>query len=126
MGKPEGNRTQLLKRFVAYYRPHWKLFTLDMLCAFMIAAADLVFPVVSRHIMKDIIPEGNMRFLAIFSGALVLFYLVIALFHYVVNYWGHVVGVRMGYDMRKDLFAHLQTLSFRFYENNRTGHIMSR
>jgi ATP-binding cassette subfamily B protein len=119
-------KTELLKRFTAYYRPHWKLFTLDIFCALMIAAADLVFPVISRHLMKEVIPRGNVRLLVVFTGALVVLYIITSVMHYIVNYWGHVVGVRMEYDMRRDLFSHLQTLSFKFYDDNRTGHLMSR
>jgi ATP-binding cassette subfamily B protein len=119
-------KRQLLRRFSSYYRPHLKLFAIDMLCALLIAAADLIFPVISRRIMKEAVPGGNLRFLVVFAGVLVVLYLITSVLHYIISYWGHVLGVRMEYDMRKDLFAHLQTLSFNFYDNNRTGHLMSR
>ena len=119
-------KRQLLRRFLSYYRPHWELFTIDMLCALFIAAADLMFRVISRRILKEAVPGGNLRFVVVFAGVLVVLYLITSVLHYIINYWGHVLGVRMEYDMRKDLFAHLQTLSFNFYDNNRTGHLMSR
>ncbi len=116
----------MIKRFITYYRPHMKLFILDLVCAFSIAAIDLVFPMATELLIDDIIPNGKIRSLLIIMGTLLVLYVLRAIFNYVVNYWGHVVGVRMEYSMRKDLFSHLQTLPFSFYDNTRTGHIMSR
>jgi ATP-binding cassette subfamily B protein len=97
-----------------------------MLCAFIISALDLVFPIVSRNFINDIIPNGKMHLLYKWSIVLFLLYILRYICNYVVTYWGHVVGVRIEYDMRRDLFAHLQTLSFSYFDNNKTGHIMSR
>ncbi|MFO7637057.1 MAG: ABC transporter ATP-binding protein [Clostridia bacterium] len=119
-------KQKLFRRFVSYYKPHLPLFILDMGCAFLMALIDLVFPMVTRHMLNDIIPEGNLRGLFVFSAVLLAMYLFHSVLNFIVNYWGHVVGTRMEFDMRRDLFDHLQTLSFRFYDENRTGKIMSR
>ncbi|MGI6567486.1 MAG: ABC transporter ATP-binding protein [Firmicutes bacterium] len=116
----------MLKRFVSYYRYAWKLFVLDMVCASMIAVLDLVFPIMTRVFMKDFIPNRQLRLIVIYIAALVLMYVVRLGLQYVVDYWGHVVGVRMEYQMRKDLFSHLQTLDFNFFDNTRVGYLMSR
>lgn len=116
----------LLKRFISYYKPHLKLFILDMICAFLMSGIDLVFPVFTQQVLDVHIPNGNMRALLIMALVMLGLYIVRAAFHYIVNYWGHVVGVRMEYDMRNDIFSHLQTLSFSYFDNVRTGKIMSR
>lgn len=116
----------MIRQFVSYYKPHWKLFALDLLCALLIAAVDLVFPLASRYAMQALLP-GN-AYAAFFAliAALVAAYLMRAGFQYFVGYWGHVLGVYMETDMRRELFAHLQRLPFRFYDQNRTGRLMSR
>ena len=116
----------MLKKFLSYYKPYWKLFTLDMFCAFIIAAIDLVFPMITRQFINDIIPNGKIRIFYILVASLFLLAVIRAFLNYVVDYWGHIVGTRMERDMRKDLFGHLQTLSLDFFDNVKTGHIMSR
>ncbi len=116
----------MIKKFVSYYRPHLGLFILDMVCAILIAALDLVFPVVSKSFINDIIPQGRIRTIYIVTGVLIVLYIVRYIFQYIVNYWGHVVGTRMEYDMRRDIFKHLQVLPFSFFDKTRTGKIMSR
>jgi len=120
------SKFSMLRRFVSYYRPHIKLFVIDMSCTFTVAGIDLLFPVVSRYMLQNVIPQGKINTLVILLGVLVSLYLLVTALNYIVSYWGHVIGVRMEYDMRRDLFAHLQTLSFNFYDNTRTGHLMSR
>ena len=112
-------------RFIAYYRPHKKLFALDLVCALLIAVIDLSFPLVSRYALSSLLP-GDM-FGAFFTvmGALLAAYLLHAVFDYIVTYWGHVLGVRIEADMRRDLFTHMQQLSFRFYDRHRTGKLIS-
>ncbi|MCG8498814.1 MAG: ABC transporter ATP-binding protein/permease [Firmicutes bacterium] len=121
-----GANKMKLKRFISYYKPHRKLFIADMVCAFLIAVIDLIFPIISRYILQEVLPKDNMRLLVVIIIALLGIYILRMLFTYFVNYIGHVVGVRMEYDMRRDLFSHLQTLSFKFYDRVRTGKIMSR
>lgn len=116
----------MLKKFISYYKPYWKLFSLDMSCAFLIAAIDLVFPLITRQFINDIIPNGKLRIFYIFIIALLILAVIRAVLNYIVDYWGHIVGTRMERDMRRDLFEHLQTLSFDYFDNIKTGHIMSR
>jgi len=116
----------MLKKFISYYKPYWKLFALDMSCAFLIAAIDLAFPLIARQFINDIIPNGKLRIFYIFIIALLILAVVRAVLNYIIDYWGHIVGTRMERDMRKDLFGHLQTLSFDYFDNIKTGHLMSR
>ncbi|NLJ40057.1 MAG: ABC transporter ATP-binding protein [Clostridiales bacterium] len=116
----------MLKRFVSYYKPHRRLFIIDIICAFTISVIDLFFPALTRQVLQTVIPNGQINIFWIFIGTMALMYIVRTFLQYVVNYWGHILGVRIEYDMRKDLFSHLQTLSFRFFDRNRTGHLMSR
>lgn len=115
-----------LSIFIGYYKPHGKIFFLDLSCALGIALIDLSFPLVSRYSLQQLIPN---KAWAAFATVIVLSFFafaVRALLQYVVTYWGHVLGVRMETDIRRDLFAHLQKLSFSFFDQTRTGHLMSR
>ena len=116
----------MLKKFISYYKPYLKLFILDLSCAFLIASIDLVFPLITRQFINDIIPNGKLRVFYIFVIALLILAVVRAVLNYIIDYWGHIVGTRMERDMRRDLFEHLQTLSFDYFDNVKTGHIMSR
>jgi len=116
----------MLKKFISYYKPYLKLFILDLSCAFLIASIDLAFPLVTRQFINDIIPNGKLRIFYIFIIALLALAVVRAVLNYIIDYWGHIVGTRMERDMRRDLFEHLQTLSFNYFDNVKTGHLMSR
>ena len=116
----------MLKKFISYYKPYKKLFLLDLSCAFMIASIDLAFPLITRQFINDIIPNGKLRIFYIFIIALLMLAVVRAVLNYIIDYWGHIVGTRMERDMRRDLFEHLQTLSFDYFDNVKTGHVMSR
>jgi ATP-binding cassette subfamily B protein len=116
----------MLKKFISYYKPYWKLFVLDMTCAFLIASVDLTFPLITRQFINDIIPNGKLRIFYLFIIALIALALIRAVLNYIIDYWGHMVGTRMERDMRRDLFEHLQTLSFDYFDNVKTGQIMSR
>lgn len=116
----------MIKRFIQYYKPHMPLFFLDFSCAFLVAILDLVFPMAARTIIDRIIPDRNIELLLWVAGGLLLLYILRAILQYIVDYWGHVLGVFMEFDMRRDLFDHIQKLSFRYFDNNKTGHIMSR
>ena len=126
MNTRDFHKQGLLRIFLSYFKPHMNLFLLDMACALMISAVDLTFPYVSRICMYELIPEN--KYQAFFAVILVLIaaYLLRAGLQYVVCYWGHTFGVLVEADIRRDLFGHLQTLSFGFYDKNRTGHLMSR
>jgi len=97
-----------------------------MICAFLVAAMDLVFPMFTNYLLKDAIPNKNLRTILIFTIVLALLYVVKLIANYIIDYWGHVMGVRLQYDMRKEVFAHLQTLPFSYFDDNKTGNIMSR
>ena len=116
----------LLSIFLSYFKPHMNLFLLDMVCALMISVVDLAFPYISRTCMYELIPESRYQAFFAVVVVLVLAYLLRAGLQYVVTYWGHTFGVLVEADIRQDLFSHLQTLSFGFYDKNRTGHLMSR
>ena len=120
------HRQSLLRIFASYFRPHLGLFLLDMACALMISVIDLAFPYISRLCMYDLIPESRYQAFFAVVAILVAAYLLRAALQYVVCYWGHTFGVLVEADIRRDLFSHLQTLSFGFYDKNRTGHLMSR
>ncbi|HPU02018.1 MAG: ABC transporter ATP-binding protein [Firmicutes bacterium] len=116
----------MLRRFAKYYRPHLPLFLLDFSCAFAMAGLDLVFPVAVQWVIDSILPQQKLALFFQVCAALLGLYLLRALLQYIVDYWGHVLGVRMEYDMRQDLFDHIQKLSFRYFDTTKTGHIMSR
>ena len=116
----------MLKKFVAYYKPYIKLFVLDLVCAFFIAAVDLVYPLISKYALNTLLPAGAFRAFYVWMIILVAAYIIKGAFQFFVTYKGHMLGVYMETDMRRDLFSHLQKLSFRFYDKNRTGSLMSR
>jgi len=116
----------MIKRFAKYYRPHIGLFILDFVCAFFLAGMDLVFPVALQKVIDQVLPSGNLRLLWWIGAGLLVMYMLHALFEYIVNYYGHIVGLRIEYDMRRDLFDHVNKMSFSYFDNTRTGHIMSR
>ena len=115
-----------LRHFLSYYKKHIGIFILDMACALVIAAIDLTFPLVTRHAIGTLLPQNLYSTFFLIMGALVAAYVLRAIFTYIVTYWGHTLGVRMEADMRRDVFTHMQKLSFRFYDKNRTGQLMSR
>jgi ATP-binding cassette, subfamily B, bacterial len=117
---------RMIRKFIGYYRPHLPLFMLDFGCALITALMDLVFPYVVQLMIDDVFPSRNLRLILTISGGLLIFFIIRSILQYIVDYWGHVLGIRMEYHMRKDLFQHLQKLSFNYFDNTRTGHVMSR
>ncbi|MGU8431977.1 ABC transporter ATP-binding protein [Clostridium perfringens] len=116
----------MLKRFIRYYKPYKKLFILDLLAAFLVSACDLFYPMITRNIINDVIPNKQIKLLFVFAIVLTLIFLIKAGLNYFMQYWGHVVGVRMQADMRRDLFDKLQDMPSKYFDNNKTGVIMSR
>lgn len=116
----------MVKRFISYYKNYKKLFLLDMLAAFITAACDLVYPMMTRNLVNDSIPNKNMRMLVVFGIALLVIYIIKAACGYFMQYYGHVMGVHMQGDMRKDMFLHMQKLPNTYFDNNKTGDLMSR
>ena len=117
---------EMIRRFARYYKPHWKLFAFDMVCALVMAVCDLYYPSVTRSIINVDIPAGNMRRILIECALLAGVYTAKLVLSYLVLYYGHMVGVRMQADMRRDIFARLERLPFSFFDDNKTGSIMSR
>ena len=116
----------MVRTLLKYFKPHMRLFALDMFCAVAAAAVDLAFPVVSRHAMYDLLPENAYGAFFAVMLAVGVAYLLRAVCNYVMTYWGHTFGIRVEADIRADLFRHLQTLDFEFYDRTRTGSLMSR
>jgi ATP-binding cassette subfamily B protein len=114
------------KIFASYYGPHGKLFAAEMFCASLISAVDLLFPMMTKYTIEKLLPNNVYRFFFIMISLMVVLYVLRMAFSYFVTYWGHTVGAYIEADMRRDLFNHLQELSFSFYDNHRTGQIMSR
>ena len=119
-------RKRPLQIFLSYFAAHKRLFALDIGCAVCIALIDLSFPLVTRQALYDFLP--NEKFRVFFTVMLVAaaFYVLRAGLNYIVCYYGHTFGIRVEADIRRDLFRHLQEMSFDFYDNNRTGQLMSR
>ena len=117
---------QALKHFIKYYKAHLPLFFLDFCCAFVLALLDLVFPLVVTYSIDTVIPAKSLRLLLIMGIGLLLLNVLRSILSYIVDYWGHVLGARIEHDMRSDLFSHIQKLSFTYFDNTKTGHIMSR
>lgn len=116
----------MLKRFIAYYKPHKKMLALDLLASFIISVIGMVYPIVTRKMLNEYIPNRMYKTIVI-AGVIVLVLYVIRMFmRYFVQYYGHVIGVKMQSQMRVYLFSHLQKLPFSFYDNNETGRIMTR
>ena len=116
----------LLRRFIAYYKPHLKLFSLDMLASFFVSLIGLLYPIVTRNMLNDYIPNQKLNLIIFFGGGLFVLYFIRMLLKYFVQYYGHMVGVYMQSDMRKDMFKKLQQLPFSFFDDHETGKIMSR
>ena len=115
-----------LRIFLSYFKPHKKLFLVDMLCALTVAAIDLAFPLVSRTAMNEWLPNGAYATFFLVMSIVVLAYVLRSGLNYIICYWGHTFGIRVEADIRRDLFTHMQELGFDFYDENRTGQLMSR
>ena len=112
--------------FLNYFKNHKGLFFLDVLCAMGIAGVDLMFPLVTRHALYEMLPNQMYRTFFIVMVAVVGCYVLRSVLNFVVAYFGHTFGIRVEADIRQDLFRHMQELSFDFYDSNRTGKLMAR
>lgn len=122
----KSKKNSLFKRFISYYTTYKKLFILDMLASFMISAIAMVYPIVTRFMLKTFIPNKDIKMIIILSCVIFVLYLIRMGLRFFVQYKGHVMGTMMQANMRKDMFNHLQKLPFSFYDNNETGRLMSR
>ena len=126
MNTQDFQQKSALQIFLSYFRPHRKLFIMDLACALMISMIDLAFPAVSRWCMYELLPQSAYKtFFAVMAVVFAAF-LLRALLTFVICYWGHTFGILVEADIRHDLFRHMQELSFNYYDKNRTGQLMSR
>ena len=121
----------MLKRFISYYRPHRLIFTLDMLASLLVALVGIVYPMITREMINrftsdDFVLEEEYRTIIVAGVGLLILYIIRMLLNFFIQYYGHVMGVRMQAQMRSDMFRHLEKLPYSFYDNHETGKIMSR
>ncbi|MBR4131603.1 MAG: ABC transporter ATP-binding protein, partial [Oscillospiraceae bacterium] len=116
----------VLRIFLSYFRAHRGLFALDMICALLVSAIDVAFPLASRYVLNTLLPGGRYRAFFTVVAVLAAAFVLRAALYYVVTYWGHLFGVRVEADVRADLFHQMQRLGFDFYDTSRTGQLMSR
>ncbi|MBE6049138.1 MAG: ABC transporter ATP-binding protein [Clostridium sp.] len=116
----------MFKKFIQFYKPYKRLFFMDLIVAFIAGICDLFYPMMTRELVNNSIPNQDIQMIKVFAITLILLFTVKALCGYFMQYWGHVVGVRMQGDMRKTIFSHLQKLPNTYFDNNKTGDIMSR
>lgn len=116
----------MIKRFIKYYKPHLGLFIFDMLAAILISVCNLFYPTIAKNIINEYIYDDTVRRIVIWALILLEIYLIKAVCNYVMGYFGHVVGVRMQADMRRDLFAKYQKLPFSYFDEHKTGDLLTR
>lgn len=123
----KGNtQMKLFKRFISYYKPHKKIFILDMLSSLFVSLIGIVYPIVTRSMLNDLIPNREYKLIVLFGATLFGLYFLQMWLKFFIQYYGHVMGVRMQAAMRSDMFRHLETLPYDFFDNHETGKIMSR
>ncbi|WP_289286199.1 ABC transporter ATP-binding protein [Faecalibaculum rodentium] len=116
----------MLKKFISYYKPHKKLFFLDMSASLFISVIGMLYPIITRKMLNEWIPNQNIRYIVLFGSLLLFLYFIRMCLRYFVQYYGHVMGVKIQAQMRSDLFNHLQKLPYSYYDEQETGKIMSR
>ena len=116
----------MIKKFISFYKPYKTIFTLDLIAAFIASLCDLVYPMMTRELLNDSIPNKNLKMIGVFAAVLLIIFIAKAACAYFMQYWGHIIGVRMQGDMRRSVFKHLQRLPNSYFDNNKTGDIMSR
>ncbi|MBQ6125639.1 MAG: ABC transporter ATP-binding protein [Erysipelotrichaceae bacterium] len=116
----------MLKRFLSYYKPYLKVFALDMACALGNSATGILYPIITRYMLNDLIPNQKFDQIVVFGSVLLGAYVLKMIMKYCVDYYGHMVGTDMQADMRREMFKKLEQLPFSYYDNNETGKIMSR
>ncbi|MBD3278689.1 MAG: ATP-binding cassette domain-containing protein, partial [Candidatus Aegiribacteria sp.] len=116
----------MLKRFINYYRPHRFLFFVDILVALLSSGLAILIPSMVRTLLNTFIPNRDVRGIVVYFILMIIIYIAKMVFEFIRMKWGHILGVRMEYDMREEIFRHIQKLSFNYFDNTKTGHIMSR
>ena len=126
MTTKEFQRKRPLAIFLSYFKNHKGLFAVDMLCALAIAGIDLMFPLVTRSALYDMLPNQMYKTFFVVMAVVIVCYVLRSVLNFIIAYYGHTFGIRVEADIRRDLFRHMQRLSFDFYDRNRTGTLMSR
>lgn len=116
----------MIRQFFSYYKPHKRLFVIDFSSAVFVAILELAFPIAVQWLIDDLLPDGNWNLILTVAILLFAVYILSTFLHYIVSYLGHKLGINIETDMRQELFTHVQRQSFRFFDNTKTGHIMSR
>lgn len=116
----------MFRSFFSYYKPYRKLFLLDFCCAVLLAILELCFPLAVSYVIDTLLPDENWAYIIVACSILLVVYVINTILSYIVTYWGHMLGINIETDMRKKLFNHVQKLSFRYFDNNKTGHLISR
>ncbi|SDD32346.1 ATP-binding cassette, subfamily B [Paenibacillus sp. UNCCL117] len=116
----------MLRRFFSYYRPYKGLFLLDFTCAIIAGLLELAFPLAVSKFIDDLLPGQDWPVIVLACLALLAIYALNTALNYIVTYWGHMLGVNIETDMRRKMFEHIQKLSFRFFDNHKTGHLIGR
>ena len=116
----------MYKKFFSYYKPHKRLFAIDFSSAIIVAILELAFPLAVQWFIDELLPSGEWGMIVKVSVLLLFVYLLSTVLNFIVNYLGHKLGINIETDMRQELFNHVQRQSFRFFDNTKTGHIMSR
>lgn len=116
----------MLKRFLKYYKPHKKIFFLDMSASFLVSMIGILYPIITRTMLNDLIPDRKYQMIVFFGAGLLILYGIRMLLRYFIQYQGHMMGVKMQAQMRRDMFQHLEKLPYSFYDTHETGKIMSR
>ncbi|MFD0714821.1 ABC transporter ATP-binding protein [Paenibacillus sp. GCM10027626] len=116
----------MLRRFFSYYKPYKGLFILDFSCAVIAGLLELAFPMAVSTFIDDLLPGGNWPYIVLASIGLLAIYALNTVLQYIVTYWGHMLGINIETDMRRNLFERIQKLSFKFFDNNKTGHLIGR
>jgi len=116
----------MIKRFLHYYKPVKTIFIIDMICALVVAICDLFYPMITRNIINDYVPNQNLKLLITWLSILGFIYIIKLGLNFYITYYGHIMGVTMQANMRRDVFEHLQDLPFVFFDENKTGTLMSR
>lgn len=116
----------MIRQFAAYYRPYRGLFFLDFGCALIVGLLELGFPLAVNQFVDRLLPSQDWTLILAASAALLTVYALNTVLQYVVTYWGHMLGVNIETDMRRNVFEHLQKLSFRYFDNTKTGHLIAR
>lgn len=116
----------MFRRFISYYKPHRLIFSLDMLASFLVSVIGIFYPIITRKMLNEFIPNKEFRLIIISAVSLIGLYLIRMGLNFFIQYQGHVMGVKMQAQMRRDMFCHLQKLPYKFYDDHETGKIMSR